>query len=281
MRAFYYLLTACNYNPYYCNPSTYNHPTKGATMKIIMIANQKGGTGKTTTTLNLGTHLADAGLKVLMIDLDPQSSLTLATVSDCPGESMAEVLGGADPGTLTMAQVIKQIGTRLYLAPADIAMSSNEVYLNNRLMRELILQQALEPIQNKFDVCLIDCSPSLSVLFINALRAAHGVISPTLPAALDLRGLRLFIDSLERTKKALNPNLVLIGVVICQYDQRLKLHKAALAQLQNSGLPLFETMISRSVRMATSAGSGRAAPGELSNQYNQLSKEVMKWLKQK
>ena len=248
-------------------------------MQIIMIANQKGGTGKTTTTLNLGTHLADAGLKVLMIDLDPQSSLTLATAGDCAGASMAEVLGGADPGTLTMTQVIRQIGARLYLAPADIAMSSNEVYINARPLRELILQQALEPIKQSFDVCLIDCSPSLSVLFINALRAADGVISPTLPAALDLRGLRLFVDSLDRTKKALNPNLALIGVVICQYDQRLKLHKAALAQLQNSGLPLFKTMISRSVRMATSAGSGRAAPGELANQYNQLSKEVMQWYK--
>ena len=250
-------------------------------MQIIMIANQKGGTGKTTTTLNLGTHLANAGLKVLLIDLDPQSSLTLAAVGDCAGESMAEVLGGADPGTLTMAQVIKQIGTRLYIAPADIAMSSNEVYLNARPLRELILQQALEPIKQNFDVCLIDCSPSLSVLFINALRAAHGVISPTLPAALDLRGLRLFVDSLDRTKKALNPGLVMIGVVICQYDQRLKLHQAALADLKVSGLPLFKTMISKTVRTAITAGSGRAAQGIAAEQYNQLSKEVMKWLKQK
>ena len=250
-------------------------------MQIIMIANQKGGTGKTTTTLNLGTHLANAGLKVLLIDLDPQSSLTLAAVGDCAGESMAEVLGGADPGTLTMAQVIKQIGTRLYIAPADIAMSSNEVYLNARPLRELILQQALEPIKQNFDVCLIDCSPSLSVLFINALRAAHGVISPTLPAALDLRGLRLFVDSLDKTKKALNPSLVMIGVVVCQYDQRLKLHQAALADLKSSGLPLFETMISKTVRTAITAGSGRAAQGIAAEQYKELSKEVMKWLKQK
>ena len=113
-----------------------------------------------------------------------------------------------------------------------------------------------------------------------ALTAAQGVIAPTLPAALDLRGLSLFVASLETAKAELNPGLKLIGVLVCQYDSRLNLHQAALADLKASGLPVFKTTISKSVKAAVSSGAGSAlTSGALAEQYNQFTKEVMRWLK--
>jgi len=154
-------------------------------MRILAIANQKGGTGKTTTALNLGANLASQGRRVLLVDLDPQSSLTLATLGECD-KTLADVLGGAQPGTVTMQAIIQSIAPGLDLAPGDLALSTSEMALAARLGRENVLKKALASVTG-YDLVILDCSPSLGLLTVNALTAANAVIAPTLPSALDLR----------------------------------------------------------------------------------------------
>lgn len=248
-------------------------------MRTIAVANQKGGTGKTTTTLNLGAGLAGLGRRVLLVDLDPQSSLTLATLGDSSGHSLAEVLGDTAAGPLRMGDVIQPLGDRLYLAPADIALGVSELGFTTRMGREAILRRVLASIGG-YEVCLIDCGPSLGLLTVNALAAADAVICPTLPTALDLRGLALFLASLETIRKELNPRLQLLGALVCQYDNRLTLHRAALDQLKASQIPMLPVIISKSVEAAKTAGAGEpVGRGALAEQYKALANEVERWLK--
>lgn len=220
--------------------------------RVIAIGNQKGGVGKSTTTLHLGYGLAHLGRQVLMIDLDPQSSLTFACgVKGAEGSSMAELLGSTEPGTVTLRQIVRKMGDGLYLAPSDIALSRSEAGLLLRRGREGVLGWALAGV--KTDYVLIDCPPSLGLLTVNALTAADEVVIPTICEYLALRGIALFLETVEEVREYLNPELKVLGVIPTFYDGRLIHTQAVLDALEERGLPIFNIQIRRTVRLAEAA----------------------------
>ena len=254
-------------------------------MKTVAIANQKGGTGKSATTHALGAVLAaEYQRRVLLVDIDPQSSLTGACAStDTSGASLAEVLGGATPGSLTLKKIILELSDNLYLAPADLALAATELGLVSRMGRENVLKKALASVANTFDLALIDCPPSLSLLTVNALTAADAVLIPTQPQAVDLRGLRLFLDTLDNIRQELNPELQTLGILPTFFDRRLTHHKEAIAAMERASLPVMSVRIGRSVRVAEAAASGETVvtfepknPQALA--YRELAEEINQWL---
>lgn len=256
-------------------------------MVTIAIANQKGGVGKTATAHALGEALAAMGRKVLLVDIDPQASLTQSCgIFDTGGRSLAEVLGGAQPGRLAMGAAIVEVYENLSLAPADIALAGAELGLTSRLGRENVLRKALDILGRRFDIALIDCPPSLGLLTVAALVAADAVLIPTQPQAADLRGLRLFMDTLEQIRAELNPGLEILGVLVTFYDRRYLHHRAAIEAMSVAGLPLLPIMILRSVRVAEAAGGRQSIVTYRPDHpqaaaYNELAEIVYRWQKNK
>jgi chromosome partitioning protein len=241
-------------------------------MRTIAISNHKGGVGKTATAHALGVILAELGARVLLVDADPQSSLTAAAGIHAEGHSLAEVLAGE----LATGKAIQHLGERLDLLPADIALANSELGLISRMNRENI-KRALAGLD--YDFILIDCPPSLSLLTVNALTAADSVLIPTQPQAADLRGLALFLQSLTRIKAELNPGLEVLGILLTFYDTRLNHHAEALAAMQSAGLPVLHTTIGRSVKVAEAMGTGQSVityePGnKQSEAYRELVREL-------
>lgn len=253
-------------------------------MITIALSNQKGGVGKTSTAGNLGAILAKSGYKVLLVDMDPQSSLTASMgAGDCAGASMSEVLGGAQPGKLPLKKIIKNISENLDIAPGDISLASTEFGLVQRVYdRETALKDTLESVKRVYDLVVVDCPPSLGFLTINSLIASDGVISPVLPMSADIRGLKLFLESLKGARK-LNKKLDLIGVLVTQFDGRLIHHQEALKVLHESGLPIFKTVVGRSIRVSEAMGAYQPLiefepNGTRTSEYIDFTKEVIAWL---
>jgi chromosome partitioning protein len=223
--------------------------------RTIAIANQKGGVGKTTTTLTLGAALAERGRSVLLVDLDPQSSLTVALGIDGEGDSLYEVLGSTAPGTKSLRDIVHRIGPHFFLAPSDIALSRSEAGLMVRLGREGVLKKALQ--DARFDYVLIDCLPSLGILTVNALVAADEVIIPTSCEYLALRGIALFYQTM-REVQSINPQLQVLGILPTFYDSRLVHARDVLQAMKDKGLPVLEVEVGRSVRFAESSLAGES-----------------------
>ncbi len=225
--------------------------------RIIAVANQKGGVAKTTTVASLGAALVERGRKVLLVDLDAQSCLTFSLGID-PEEVELSVhdvlLGRVQPA---MAILSTQDGVDLL--PATIELAGTEAAMLSRPGREFVLRTALEEVADAYDVILLDCSPSLGVLTLNALTAADDVIIPLQCEMLSHRGVGQLLDTITDVKRILNRSLRVLGVLPTMFDARTNHARAVLADVSDRyGLPVLEPPIPKSVRFAEAPAAGRS-----------------------
>lgn len=199
--------------------------------EVIAIANQKGGVAKTTTTHNLGVALAEKGKKVLLIDLDSQASLTISLGIE-PLEIKRTVVDILKKKSVSIKECIYKVYTNLDIVTSIIDLASMEVEMLSRASREKILDRAITPIKNEYDYILIDCPPQLSILTINALSCADGVIIPVKTDYLAYRGLTQLNDSISEIKDLINDKLKIYGIIAAFYETRVKDDKEILEMLK-------------------------------------------------
>ncbi|HJZ62639.1 MAG TPA: AAA family ATPase [Miltoncostaeaceae bacterium] len=245
--------------------------------RVLVLANQKGGVAKTTTTLNLGVALHQRGLRVLAVDLDPQSNLSMSQGIDVEAlkTTMFDVLAhGA-----SLAEVIH--AREVDVAVAGIELAGAEMALSGMIGRERALERALKPFKDLYDYILIDTPPSLGLLTINAMVAADGVIVPVQCEYLSLRGLAQLRQTLAQVREHLNPRVRIVGIVPTMYDGRTVHGREALALLEeNFGDLVYETRIGKTIRFAEAPVQGQSIlafdPGsQAARWYRRLAEEVL------
>lgn len=256
----------------------------------ISVVNQKGGVGKTTTTVNLGAAIAAMGKKVLMVDMDAQSNLT-THLGVGVTEELEDVREQTDPGRGTIYDVLKgnkkiseviiKRSENLDVVPSSLLLSAADLELGGVVGRELLLKRSLEKVLDAYDVILVDCPPALGLLSLNALAAVDSVIVPVQSEYLALHGVRQLLDTIDQVRNVYNPNLIVGGVLICLHDNRKRLARAVADTIRAYfGELVFSTVIRENVALAEAPAKGQTiyeyavkSPG--AEDYTALAKEVL------
>ena len=249
--------------------------------RIIAMCNQKGGVGETTTTINLAASLAEYGRKVLIVDFDPQGAAT-AGLGVNGNDLDATIYNVLLDRNVTVEQIIHPTAIEgMDLVPANIDLSAAEVQMVNEVARDMALARALHSVSDKYDVILIDCQPSLGLLTVNALTAAHGVMIPMETEFFALRGVALLVETIEKVRDRLNPKLKIDGILATMVDTRTLHSREVMERLKEAfGDRVYKTVIRRTVKfpdasVATEPITTFASSHPGAAAYRQLAREVI------